>query len=461
VELSIDDQSVSEPSAEAIAEAIKAGPHPAGWTIALDQDDGDMIEAAAETADGYRLRRVEHGLRHTAGALVDGRTLTRILTSYLAGDERWRSMCGWAVDGPVKASVAAKARGEPPAWAIGLVIGTIGLIYLVSMLPSDWLSALPFAHSSYGIVGLIALPIVVMVGAMIAHKLMQQRAARHWPSSFGRITSSGTTTRRQGVGEDARTITVPAVGYEFVAGGKTYHGSRISIGEDTGGANLAATLERYPAGAQVLVYYDPNDPTDCVLERDLPAGFGKGCLVLLGLLVAAIAGIVWLSNSGIDMLERQLPHGNAPLVIFAGLFGLACLVFSLAGWRHARRAADWPSVLGQVLSSGVVEVAHDADGRQTRRYAARIEYAYAVAGVDYRSNQIALGVTTSGSRAGAQAVADRYPAGASIEVHFDPANPSTAALENPTGFWWLPMLVGLFCLGVAAQQTGLFAGMRP
>ena len=70
--------------------------------------------------------------------------------------------------------------------------------------------------------------------------------------------------------------TNPRVEYEFSVGGRTWRGDRISIGEDTGGANTEATLRRYPVGATVSVYYDPGNPANCVLVRDIPAGFGKG-----------------------------------------------------------------------------------------------------------------------------------------------------------------------------------------
>ena len=37
-----------------------------------------------------------------------------------------------------------------------------------------------------------------------------------------------------------------------------------------GGSGAHKVVERYPAGAQVLVYYDPNNPSDAVLERGMP-----------------------------------------------------------------------------------------------------------------------------------------------------------------------------------------------
>ena len=86
--------------------------------------------------------------------------------------------------------------------------------------------------------------------------------------------------------------TMPAVAYEFSVGGRKVRGNRISVGDDSGGVNTAATLKRYTVGAAVTVYYDPANPKNCVLERGVPEGIGKGIAVLVGIVVvfAGFAG---------------------------------------------------------------------------------------------------------------------------------------------------------------------------
>ena len=45
----------------------------------------------------------------------------------------------------------------------------------------------------------------------------------------------------------------PAIEYEYSVAGQSFTGRRISIGEDTGGANTEATLAHYPLGATVML----------------------------------------------------------------------------------------------------------------------------------------------------------------------------------------------------------------
>ena len=45
--------------------------------------------------------------------------------------------------------------------------------------------------------------------------------------------------------------------------------------------------------------------------------------------------------------------------------------------------------------------------------------------------------------------------GGTVEVHYDPANPSNAALENPTRLHWLLLGVALAFFALAAWAGGL------
>jgi hypothetical protein len=40
---------------------------------------------------------------------------------------------------------------------------------------------------------------------------------------------------------------------------------------EVGGTGAGRVVERYPIGAQVMVFYDPQNPSDAVLERKAPA----------------------------------------------------------------------------------------------------------------------------------------------------------------------------------------------
>ena len=204
----------------------------------------------------------------------------------------------------------------------------------------------------------------------------------------------------------------------------------------------------------VTVYYDPKDPSNCVLERELPKGFGKGCAVLVAI-AAVIGGIIWyLVLNGPRLVDTYLP--NVPgfsIALFC--FGLAVLLFSFVSRRVSKQAQSWPVVSGTVVSSSVESYEKYEDGRRTTYYQPAVEFSYQVHGVEYRSRQIKLGVTVSGSKGGAEKTAARYPEGGKVDVHYDPANPNNAALENPTGAAWLLLAIALAMMGFALYTSGL------
>jgi hypothetical protein len=112
-------------------------------------------------------------------------------------------------------------------------------------------------------------------------------------------------------------------------------------------------------------------------------------------------------------------------------------------------------VRGTVLSSGSERVQKRASGRTQTYYVPVVEYGYRVNDVDYVSRQIKPGVVLSADQAYATRVAGRYPQGSGVDVHYDPANPSNAALENPRGFHWLLLAVALGCFAAAAYAAGV------
>ena len=458
-ELCVAGKTTQNPAAADITAAIDAAPHgDDDWFINLDADDGSYIEATAQAGGGYLLVSMAQKRRYNAGTPVDAAQLKTILIKYLDGDASWRAACPWKAEPSGEATpVAARDFSKPPTWAMAIIVGTIGFVVLT--FNSSWLrSILPFGNSDYFYGGLIALPIVMLVVVLIIVKMTEARSASHWPQTTTTILKSGMEARHHQHAGEATTVTnVPAVEYEFTANGRKWRGNRISIGEDAGGAHSEATLARFRVGATVPVYYDPADPSHCVLVRDIPKGAGKGCAIILLVLAAIGGGLYFFAGTAFEYLQAHLPNSEAaPVVIFATCFGLALLLFFFSFRKMTKKAESWPSVRGRIVSSGVDSFQKTEDGRTRTLYTAAVEYAYQVHGVDYHSRQINLGMTTSGSQGGAEKVAARYPQGAQVDVHYEPENPSTAALENPTGYTWLILGAALFCFAVAAYASGLF-----
>lgn len=454
MELNVNDRFIADPTEKDIADAIDAAPYPADWSINLEADDGTYIEAFPE--DGaFRLYCERNDRRLRATDKVDAASLKTILGQYLRGENKWRNACQWQSEEQDTASPASpKKTSEPPAWAIMIMIGTIALVVLLFNLAD----VLPLPNSGYFWVGLIFLPMVMMLVLVVVAKMLEVRKSAQWPSAMGRVIRSTVEARHsKGTSDTVEVQNMPVVVYEFTANARKWTGNRISIGEDSGGANTEATLRRYPVGAAVKVFYDPKNPKDCVLERDPPAGMGKGCL-LITVALAVFGFAVWyLVINATQLLGNQLPKGNAPLTVFATCFGLLLLLAVIAGRRAARAAADWPAVSGQIVVSEVESIHKYEDGRSRTTYAPAVEYAYQVHGNDYRGRQIKFGIGVSGSRGFAEKVITRYPLGSAVEVHYDPANPSNAALENPTGYYWFMLAIAIGCFAIAAYASGLFA----
>ncbi|HYL73423.1 MAG TPA: DUF3592 domain-containing protein [Bryobacteraceae bacterium] len=113
------------------------------------------------------------------------------------------------------------------------------------------------------------------------------QASLQWPSSRGRVISSDINRRQDNDGdwiEEARVV------YEYMVGGASLQGHRIAFG-GSGAGGARKSVERYPTGANVDVYYDPAKPASAVLERS--AGGATFVLPLVGG-VFAIVGIVLL-----------------------------------------------------------------------------------------------------------------------------------------------------------------------
>ncbi len=89
--------------------------------------------------------------------------------------------------------------------------------------------------------------------------------------------------------------------------------------------------------------------------------------------------------------------------------------------RELRHPA-WPYTRGTVLSA-TVQMSHTA---RARHESPLVLYAYQVDGQMFQGHR----VRSSGACPNASEVIARYPAGASVVVYYDPADPANSALER-------------------------------
>ena len=101
-----------------------------------------------------------------------------------------------------------------------------------------------------------------------------------WPATNGEITHAG-VRRESSVDADGDTSYsyYPDVQYRFRAAGQEFVGDKITFGMRTGYGRSSKAQEianRYPVGSRVQVYYNPQKPSEAVLDRS-----AKNSVVLL------------------------------------------------------------------------------------------------------------------------------------------------------------------------------------
>lgn len=116
--------------------------------------------------------------------------------------------------------------------------------------------------------------------------------AKGWSSTVGTVTLSTIDMRKSG---SRISIQYPVVHYSYQVLGREYEANKIMPGAEIGGSGAQKVVNRYPVGAQVIVFYNPQNPYEAVLETKAPAQW-----------------IMWL----------------VLVIINGGLFGLAALFAS-------------------------------------------------------------------------------------------------------------------------------------
>ncbi|MFI4999421.1 MAG: DUF3592 domain-containing protein [Reyranellales bacterium] len=354
------------------------------------------------------------------------------------------------------------------AWRERVAVGDfklppgIGFGFAASMLFPVALLVLP----GWLFMALFAMMIPTAIAGLIVYKMHEVHRAARWPSAQGRIVRSKTRTVdiKLDNGSPSRG-NAPDIEYVFSVDGVEHHGTRIGIGEiKPDSPEVEAALERYQVGRTGPVYYNPDRPEEAVLERDAPASPATMYTFAAGVMFVGLAVVVAFTRISeiIDWLQPHFPPGA---IIQGFLFFLGCgLVASLSlisNLASALAAARWPTAVGTVLTSRAEsrrELAPGGGNQTMVVWSPLVEYSYRVGGRDYHGARIAFGPAVSAGRDLADSIAGRYPEGATVTVHYDPANPSQSTLETHVAFAWISLVVTAAFFAVALFFSGRFGG---
>lgn len=147
----------------------------------------------------------------------------------------------------VVTAAAAVLLGRADATGAALTAGSAGLILFSVIAP------------------LLTIALLVAVALWAVRRKI--RAAQDWPATRGVVLTSEVVDPGGESGWRARVV------YRYEVGGRVYENSRIAVAVEHGNQSLHAQerlAARFPAGAEVPVYYDPRNPSDAALVKGDP-----------------------------------------------------------------------------------------------------------------------------------------------------------------------------------------------
>jgi hypothetical protein len=296
----------------------------------------------------------------------------------------------------------------------------------------------------------------------------RMQAARNWSKTEGVITVSMVDQPPQHASDDLNDAT-PIIRYRYRVGGRDLESDQVAIGGLPMMTRVLAGkfVGRYPVGARVDVYVDPQDPKQVLLQPAEPRtitalvaftiAFGLASAVLIG---HAIAGHVLYTSKGVPLFLFPLP-------ILALLGAVLGVVAFCRARQLASASARWPTVTGTVTASNVIEeaIAEKSDDdksvvapKMIHRYQVDLRYAYQVDKRDFVGTEANWGMTAIyGRRDVAEKAAGLYRPGQPVTVFYDPERPGTAVLE-PDGRAgaWAPLILAAICAVVGGMLSAFF-----
>ena len=126
-------------------------------------------------------------------------------------------------------------------------------------------------------------------------------ASQSWPSVVGRVTSTDIAMQSNDDEDNLSYSFLPKINFEYQVGGQVYQAHRFSFGSEPSFSSRGKAegfLSPYPLNAQVKVFYNPEKPSEAVLEqkmRSMTTGLIVGIILLVAmvcLLCPVLIGVI-------------------------------------------------------------------------------------------------------------------------------------------------------------------------
>ena len=150
--------------------------------------------------------------------------------------------------------------------------------------------------------------------------------------------------------------------------------------------------------------------------------------------------------------------------LFPLSFGLGSMIFLGVGlWMINKgiQSENWDKGTATITSSEIEKTesrSKDAQGftQTSTSYSVRVTYAYTVEGNNYEGNTVGFGTMSHNERTDAQEELKSYPQGKSIDVYYDPENPSDSVLKKGV-FWPMYILIAIMLVILVGSIWASFA----
>jgi hypothetical protein len=159
----------------------------------------------------------------------------------------------------------------------------------------------PLARTGVGCLSIFCLILTLVTGFAVWTRFLHARATANWAQATGTIDKVGI----EETWSNGQTQYLPRVTYAFSHQGKPFIGNQLEPQEQTFSSNVAAgeAIAKLTGGAEVTVYYDPEDPTHSVLYP----GAQRMDYLLLGLPLV----LLFFAYGFLQMLQRSKAAGKS------------------------------------------------------------------------------------------------------------------------------------------------------